>query len=115
MDADKMRLDLELASFNIIKHFEALRGENLEVLQITSLKDEAIEFFKEFSFDEVVEIGHFYYYQANCFKKDFTWEDDFKCTIQANLMIVGSGISGDTIVLDLEDYQVGILFHDYFN
>ena len=31
-----------------------------------------------------------------------------------NLLPVGNGTSGDIVVLDLLDFEIGILFHDYF-
>ncbi|WP_460611708.1 hypothetical protein [Hymenobacter seoulensis] len=114
MEIEKMRLALELAAFNYTKHFENLRSENVEVLKSICSEVEFLNFFTKYSFNTAAEIGKFNFNEANEFKKQFTWEDDFKWALASNLLIVGSGISGDPVVLDLDDYQAGIVFQDYF-
>ena len=114
MNTEKMRQALTLSSIDIVKHYEKLRNENADVLEIICPNQEARNFFTEFSFDAVIQVGEYCYNQANCFKKDYTWDDDLKRALKANLLLVGSGINGDIVALDLNDYQVGILFHDYF-
>lgn len=114
MGSEHMRQALEAASINAKKYQEDLRQENLAALQLVSIEENILSFFKEFSYNEEIEIGQFSYYQANCLKKNFTWEDDFKRAIESDLLLVGSGISGDIIAVDLLDFQTGILFHDYF-
>ena len=109
-----MRLALKLAAFDSRKHFETLRAESLEVLNVICLNPEIISFLTEFSFDTVIKIGAFYYDEPNGIKKQFTWEDEFKYALDADLLLVGSGISGDLVVLDLVDCQAGLLFLDYF-
>jgi hypothetical protein len=52
--------------------------------------------------------------QANCLKKNRDWDEEFERALHTNLLLVGSGRNGDMVALDLLDYQVGILFHDYF-
>jgi hypothetical protein len=114
MDADKMKSALDIAGIGIRKHFELLRKENEDILWSIGLGEETVSFFREFSFEEPVEIGQYWFDQLNCLKKNFDWEDDFKRAAAVNLLLVGSGINGDLIVLDCEDSQAGILFHDYF-
>ena len=109
-----MRLALASVDINLEGHFETLRNENLAILQSAGVDAEAQNFFVEFSFDTEIEIGVFSYRQANCLKKNHDWEDDFQRALQANMLLVGSARNGDIVVLDLEDHQVGILFHDYF-
>jgi len=114
MDAEKMRLALELATIHKKHQHETLRAENVAILQSIGLQQEAQDFFIEFSFDEEVTVGLFYYHQTNCLKKSADWEEDFQRALSANLLLIGSGTTGDPVALDLVDYQVGILFHDYF-
>ncbi|UOQ64402.1 hypothetical protein [Hymenobacter volaticus] len=114
MDNEKMRLALASVDINLKSHFETLRNENLAILRSAGVEEETQNFFVEFSFDTEIEIGAFSYRQANCLKKNYDWEDDFQRALQTNLLLVGSARNGDIVVLDLEDYQVGILFHDYF-
>ena len=114
MDNEKMRLALASVDINLKSHFEALRNENLAVLQNAGVDELAQKFFAEFSFDTDIEIGMFSYEQANCLKKNHDWEDDFQRALQISLLLVGSARNGDIVVLDLKDYQAGLLFHDYF-
>ncbi|QNH63895.1 hypothetical protein [Hymenobacter sediminicola] len=115
MDSEKMRHALVAANLDVKRRAEPLRNENLLLLQRIGVEPEAQQFFAEFSFDEEeVEIGSFTYQQANCLKKNHDWEDDFQRALQTNLLLVGSALNGDLVVLDLIDYQAGILFHDHF-
>lgn len=109
-----MRQALEAASVNVKKHEEGLRQENAQSLQAICADKTALDFFTEFSFDDEIKIGQFTFYQANCLKKNFSWDEDFKRAAKANLLLVGSGLSGDMVTLDLLNFQAGILFHDYF-
>ncbi|OWP62197.1 hypothetical protein CDA63_15365 [Hymenobacter amundsenii] len=114
MDAESMRQSLAVAAINVRQHFEPLRNENIELLHRVGLSEEALQFFEEFSFDRDLEVGELHYDQANCFKKNLDWEDAFQRALRTELLLVGSGPSGDPIAVDLHDYQVGYLFHDYF-
>lgn len=105
---------LAATSFNMKKHAEMLRQENKDALHNAVKNQQLLDFFTEFSFDEEITIGGFSLRQANCLKKDLTWEEDFKCGLNYDLLILGSGVSGDMVALDLQDFQAGILFHDYF-
>jgi len=99
-----MRLAIKLASFNIKGHFEAFREENRTLLKAFCPEPELQHFFAEFSFDGEVEMGMFRYHQANCLKKSFDWEEDFQRALSTNLLILGSGTTGDPVALDLIDY-----------
>ncbi|WBA43248.1 hypothetical protein [Hymenobacter canadensis] len=114
VDNEKMWLALERIAFNSKKHASILRSENLEVLELICPDLEARCFFAEFSFDTVVEIGAYCFNESNELKKEYTWDDAFKYALRHNLLLVGSTANGDLVALDLNDYQIGILFHDYF-
>lgn len=93
---------------------EVLCQENKDSLLKACENQQLVDFFTNFSFDEEIKIGKFSLRQANCLKKDLAWDEDFKRGLDYDLLILGSGISGDMVALDLVDYQAGILFHDYF-
>lgn len=114
MDSEKMRQALAATDINVKRHAEVLREENLLLLQRIGIEPAAQQFFVEFSFDSEIEVGGFTYQQANCLKKNHDWEEDFQRTLQTNLLLIGSARNGDVVALDLTDYQVGILFHEYF-
>jgi len=114
LDAEKMLLALQAKEANLQRYFEPLREENAAVLRDLGISPEAQAFFAQFSFDTEMAAGEFTFMQANCLKKNRDWDEEFKRALQTNLLLVGSGLSGDMVVIDLLDYQAGILFHDYF-
>jgi hypothetical protein len=113
LDAEKMLLALQAKEANLKRFFEPLREENTAMLRTIGVNSEAQAFFAQFSFDTEMEAGEFTFMQANCLKKNYDWDEEFKRALQTNLLLVGSGLSGDMVALDLLDYQTGILFHDY--
>jgi hypothetical protein len=114
LDAEKMRLALQAKEANINRYVEPLREENAAVLRDLGVSPEAQAFFAQFSFDTEMTAGEFTFMQANCLKKNRDWNEEFKRSLHTNLLLVGSGLNGDMVVLDLLDYQASILFHDYF-
>jgi|GEM_PF-3087063 len=114
LDAEKMLLALQASEANLPRYAEPLREENAAVLRALGVNAETQAFFSQFSFEMEMAAGQFTFLQTNCLKKNRDWEDDFRRALQVNLLLVGSGLSGDIVTLDLLDYQIGILFHDYF-
>ncbi|RZJ58970.1 MAG: hypothetical protein EOO58_04495 [Hymenobacter sp.] len=114
LDAEKMLLALQAKEANMKRYFEPLREENAAVLRNIGAGSEVQAFFMQFSFDTEMEAGEYTFMQANCLKKNRDWDEEFKRALHTNLLLVGSGLSGDMVALDLLDYQAGILFHDYF-
>jgi hypothetical protein len=112
---EEFRQALQESSINVKKHKEVLREENLDALRSVGANEQILDFFSEFSFDEELEIGAFSLREANCLKKDLAWDDVFKSGLNHDLLIMGSGISGDMLVLDLRCFQTGILFLDHFD
>ncbi|MBT9394242.1 hypothetical protein KLP40_13810 [Hymenobacter sp. NST-14] len=113
---DKQRLQaaLEAAGINAQKHRAQLRPENAALLQQWNVSAEVQQLLAEFSFDTDLTIGEVHFDHVNTLKKKLDWEDDFQRALQAGLLLVGSGLNGDPIALDIRDSQVGYLFHDYF-
>ena len=114
LDAEKMQIALQAKEANINRYVEPLREENAAVLRDLGVSPEAQAFFAQFSFDMEMEAGEFTFMQANCLKKNRDWDEEFKRALHTNLLLIGSGLNGDMVVLDLLDYQACILFHDYF-
>ncbi|UYZ59989.1 hypothetical protein [Hymenobacter latericus] len=114
MDVKKMSQALLAAGVDLKKHQESFRPENAAVLAAMGMDQTAIDFFATFSFNEAVSIGSYSYDQTNCFKKQIEWEEEFQRAAKANLLVVGSALNGDVVVLDLADYQVGLLKHEEF-
>ncbi|GAB2965372.1 hypothetical protein GCM10027048_38820 [Hymenobacter coalescens] len=114
MGADKMAQALLAAGLDSKKYQEEFRPENRTVLVGMGINPLAIDFFATFSFNEAVSIGAYSYSQANCFKKEHDWEEEFQRAAKTNLLVVGSARNGDVVVLDLNDYQVVLLKHEDF-
>ncbi|WP_044002256.1 hypothetical protein [Hymenobacter swuensis] len=113
-DIQKMQAALEAAGINVQKHREPLRLENAELMKQWGIPVEVQQLLAEFSFDTDLAIGEVHFDQVNGLKKKMEWEDDFQRALQADLLLVGSGSTGDPVALDIRDSQVGYLFHDYF-
>ncbi|WP_201987294.1 hypothetical protein [Hymenobacter rubidus] len=114
LGVEQLHQALAAASIDLRKHAEMLRQENKDALYSAFENQQLRNFFSEFSFDSELTIGSFSLRQANCLKKDLVWDEDFKRGLKYSLLILGSGISGDMVTVDLLDFQAGILFQDYF-
>ncbi|RSK44733.1 hypothetical protein [Hymenobacter perfusus] len=114
MDIQKMQAALDAAGINGKKHREPLRPENAELLRQWGVSEEVQLFLAEFSFDTDLTVWEVHFDQVNGLRKKLDWEDDFQRALRADLLLVGSGLNGDPIALDIRDSQVGYLFHDYF-
>ncbi|WP_151088114.1 hypothetical protein [Hymenobacter baengnokdamensis] len=114
LDAEKMLLALHAKEISVKRYFEPFREENAAVLRATGAIQNVQCFFAQFSFETELEVGEFSFMQANCLKKSYDWDAEFKRALHTNLLFAGSGINGDIVTLDLLDCQAGILFHDYF-
>lgn len=114
LDAEKMLLALRAKETNLSRYFEPFREENAAALRAAGVSPEAQAFFAQFSFEMEMEAGEYTFMQANCLKKNRDWDAEFKRALHTNLLLVGSGLNGDMVALDLLDYRIGILFHDYF-
>jgi hypothetical protein len=113
-DIQEMQAALEATGINRQKHRESLRPENAALLQQWGVSAEVQQLLAEFSFDTDLVIGEVHFDQVNTLKKKLDWEDDFQRALQAGLLLLGSGSTGDPVALDIRDSQVGYLFHDYF-
>lgn len=68
-------------------------------------------FIEEFSFTESIKINYVYLDCANEIAGNNLYEENKRC-IDNGLLIVGSGLNGDAIVVDLNNEEVGYVFHD---
>lgn len=85
--------------------------KSLEFFEEIGLSTEFTEFLKEFSFRH--ELG-FDGINFNCVNKFRTenLEEINKAIYKQNLLIIGSGMNGDPIVLNTKTMTVGFVFHD---
>ena len=67
--------------------------------------------FIDYSFNQSVKIGRIYFDRVNDFEKHNLDEMSIKC-IEDALLIIGSGLNGDPVVVDLRNLLVGYVSHD---
>ncbi|MBS1576498.1 MAG: hypothetical protein JST09_14435 [Bacteroidetes bacterium] len=63
------------------------------------------------SFDRPFKVGHIYYDKTNDIEKENLDEQNVNC-INEGLLIIGCGLNGDPVVVDLQTLTVGFVFHD---
>lgn len=56
-------------------------------------------------------LHHVYFYRVNDIFDNNTYEENRRC-LESSLLIIGSGLNGDFIALDLKNLKVGYVFHD---
>ncbi|MDR6879641.1 hypothetical protein [Bacillus sp. 3255] len=64
-----------------------------------------------FSFDQHIRFNKVSFYQVNEMPDENLYEENQRC-IAERLLIIGWGLNGDFIVLDLENLKVGYVLHD---
>ncbi|QSB27265.1 hypothetical protein [Flavobacterium sp. CLA17] len=85
--------------------------KTIEFLESIDLSSEVIEFFKTFSFRYEIEFGNVYFNCTNRIRTE-NLEEANKEIYKKHLLIIGSGLNGDPIVLNTKTLNVGYLFHD---
>jgi hypothetical protein len=63
------------------------------------------------SFDRPFKVGHIYYNKTNDIEKENLDEQNINC-INEGLLIIGCGLNGDPVVVDVKSLTVGFVFHD---
>ena len=113
----------EAANRELFKH--AISEIRLEIRPIfQEITNSTFNFFEEFqipqelrellienSFDRPLKIGNVSYSVTNYIGEENLEEINLNC-IKESLLIIGSGLNGDPIVVDLKTLSTGFLFHD---
>lgn len=102
---------LELSGFDASLHKEKIHPSTRDFLNKYGVSTELIQFFTDFSFDQSVQIGNIYFDRVNDFEEHNLDEMSINC-IETDLLIIGSGLNGDPIIVDLKNLHVGFVFHD---
>jgi len=90
---------------------EMLSAATLEFFQKYSVPKELQGFLAANSFDRPFQVGHIYYGRTNDLARENMEEENRTC-IQERLLIIGCGLNGDPVVIDMETMTVGFIFHD---
>ncbi|RED66130.1 hypothetical protein [Cohnella lupini] len=70
-----------------------------------------IEFYERFSFIHSIRFGSNFFYKANDLDEENKDMPNSKC-IESGLLIIGHGLNGDYIVLNLKSSHIGFIYHD---
>jgi len=65
----------------------------------------------ENSFDRPFKVGHIYYDSTNDIEKQNVEVENVNC-INEGLLIIGCGLNGDPVVVDIHTLKMGFVFHD---
>ena len=90
---------------------EGLDQQTTKFLNDYKLPNEVADFLISFSFNKNIRFNHVYFYRVNDIFDNNTYEENRRC-LESSLLIIGSGLKGDFIALDLKNLKVGYVFHD---
>ena len=76
-----------------------------------AVPEELRELLIENSFDRPLQIGNVSFSVANSLKEENLDEINVNC-LKERLLIIGSGLNGDPVVVDLDTLTTGFIFHD---
>lgn len=102
---------LENIEFDYKSSIFKATDKSLDFFKEIGLSTELIEFLKEFSFRHELDFNGAYF---NCINKIRTenLEEINKEIYKQDLLIIGSGMNGDPIVLNTKTMKVGFVFQD---
>ncbi|TBL77888.1 hypothetical protein [Paenibacillus thalictri] len=92
------------------KH-ETISNKTNEFFIRHELPKELVQFFETHSYDRTIKFRHNSFYRINDIPEENSDFPNEKC-IQNNLLIIGYGLNGDYIVLNLNTQTIGYIFHD---
>jgi len=90
---------------------ELVSSEAIKFLTKHNAPQSIIDFFNEFSYSQPIRFNNVYFNYVNEIASN-NLEDENQACINNGLIIIGSGLNGDPIVLDLTTLTVGYVFHD---
>ncbi len=83
----------------------------IDFLDKYSISKEIQNLLTQNSFDRPFKVGHIYFNKTNDIEKENLDEQNINC-INEGLLIIGCGLNGDLVVVDLQTWTVGFVFHD---
>ncbi|WP_282049363.1 hypothetical protein [Maribacter aquivivus] len=113
MEIDKLLFEksLEIIGIGSAKKIIKVTDKTLDFFKSIGLSAELIDFLKEFSFMQGIDFDGIYFSRVNDIRSE-NLEEINKEIFKYNLLIVGSGMNGDPIVLNFKTMKMGYVFHD---
>ncbi|RNB92492.1 hypothetical protein EDM56_02010 [Brevibacillus fluminis] len=90
---------------------ERISGKTLSFFEEYEIPNQLVNFLEKFSFEQNVRFNNVYFDKVNEMPDNNLYEQNRRC-MDARLLIIGSGLNGDFVVLDVENLKVGYVFHD---
>ena len=113
MKIDKLLFEksLEIVGIDSTKNVIKVTDKTLEFFKNIGLKKELIDFFKQFSYLKYIDFDGISFSRINDIRTD-NLEEQNNEIYKNKLLIIGSGMNGDPIVLNFETMKMGYVFHD---
>ena len=111
MDKELFEKALEVNNEEQLVCKESLNQLTTKFISEFNISNEVLEFLRTFSFSRNIRFKHVYFDKVNDMVGNNTYEGNIRC-IYEGLLIIGAGLNGDLIVLDLNNLKIGYVFHD---
>ena len=102
---------LELLDFDYKSQVIKVTDKSIEFFENIKLSAELIEFFKEFSFRDDIDFEGNYFNPVNEIRAE-NLHEVYHEIYKSNLLIIGTAMNGDPIVLNTKTMTIGYVFHD---
>lgn len=111
LDQSLFKEALKIQNFDFTNDLIEVTDKTIEFFESMDLSSGVIDFFKAYSFREEIEFGNVYFNCVNRIRTE-NLEEENKEIYKNHLLIIGSGLNGDPIVLNTKTLNVGYIFHD---
>ena len=111
IDKELFTKALENSDFDNKSAIMKVTDKSIEFFEQVKLPVELIEFFKEFSFRDEIDFNGNVFRCVNKIRTE-NLDEINKEIYKSNLLIIGSGMNGDPIVLNTKTMTIGYVFHD---
>jgi len=111
IDKELFAKALENSDFDDKSEVIKVTDKSIEFFESIKLPVELIEFFKEFSFREEIDFNGNSFRCVNRIRTE-NMDEINKEIYKSDLLIIGSGMNGDPIVLNTRTMTIGYIFHD---
>lgn len=112
MDKDLFEKALTMIDFSEQACKVSLFSWTLDFFTMYNIPIEVIEFIKEYSFNTTIKFKNISYYANVNNMVDINLEEVNGRCIAERLLIIGFGLNGDFVALNLNTSTVGYIFHD---
>lgn len=112
----KKELDIDLFEKSLLKTQQQgrvktfLSDRTILFLDKYNIPEDIKELLETFCYNTPISFGNIYFNEVNDIE-EYNLEESISC-IENDLLVIGSGLNGDPVVIDIRDYSIGFVFHD---